>query len=293
MIRRTRSIVALALAVGLMAAGLAAGPNTAGAQANPYQRGPAPTSSALNGRGSFAISRVDVSGAGQGYNNVTICYPNDTSQGTFGGVVVIPGFFSFKAQMMWACDRLASHGFVVAVTETNTLLDFPGGRADQAQAIIRHLSGTGSPAAVRQRLDTSRWAVTGWSMGGGGALESGVRNNPQLQAVVGFQPWDIFNFGSQRVPSMIVGVSDDFVAGVGSHAEPFYTQITQAEKYYVEISSGGHFVGASDNAIQGRYTIAWLKRWVDDDTRYDQFLCPTPLQSGVAEIRNTCPLSGT
>lgn len=293
MLKRLRSIVACALAVGLMAAGLAAGPTPVGAQANPYQRGPTPTSAALLNRGSFAISRVDVSGFGQGYNNVTVCYPNDTSQGTFGGVVVIPGFFSFKAQMMWACDKLASHGFVVTVLETNGLFDFPGARADQAQAVVRHLSGTGAPAAVRQRLDTSRWAVTGWSMGGGGALEAGVRNNPQLQAVVGFQPWDIFTFNAQRVPSLIVGVSDDFVAGVGSHSEPFYNAISQAEKYYVEISSGGHFVGSSDNAIQSSATITWLKRWVDNDTRYDQFLCPAPQVAGITEIRQTCPMSGT
>ena len=293
MIKRLRSIVASVLAVGLMVAGLAAGPTPVGAQTSPYQRGPNPTSAALLNRGPFALSRVDVSGFGQGYNNVTICYPNDTSQGTFGGVVVIPGFFSFKAQMMWACDKLASHGFVVAVAETNTLFDFPGGRADQAQAIVRHLSGTGAPAAVRQRLDASRWAVTGWSMGGGGALESGVRNNPQLQAVVGFEPWDIFSFNAMRVPSLIVGVTDDAVAGVGSHAEPFYNSITQAEKYYVEISSGGHFVGSSDNSIQSAATITWLKRWVDNDTRYDQFLCPAPFTPGVTEIRQTCPMTGT
>ena len=293
MLQRPRSIVASVLALGLMVAGLAVGPAPAGAQSNPYQRGPTPTSAALLTRGPFAVSRVDVSGAGQGYNNVTACYPNDTSQGTFGGVVVIPGFFSFKAQMMWACDKLASHGFVVTVLETNGLFDFPGARADQAQAVVRHFSATGAPAAVRQRLDTTRWAVTGWSMGGGGALETGVRNNPQLQAVVGFEPWDIFSFNGQRVPSLIVGVSDDAVAGVGSHAEPFYNAITQAEKYYVEISSGGHFVGSTDNAIQSSATITWLKRWVDNDTRYDQFLCPAPVAAGIAEIRQTCPMTGT
>ena len=293
MMKRLRSIVAFVLAVGLMAAGLAAGPTPAGAQTNPLQRGPNPTSTTLTNRGPFAISRVDVSGFGQGYNNVTACYPNDTSQGTFGGVVVIPGFFSFKAQMMWACEKLASHGFVVTVMETNGLFDFPGARADQAQAVVRHLSGTGGPAAVRQRLDSSRWAVTGWSMGGGGALTAGVRNNPQLQAVVGFQPWNIGSFTGQRVPSLIVGVSNDIVAGVGSHAEPFYNSILLAEKYYVEISSGGHFVGSSDNTIQSAATITWLKRWVDNDTRYDQFLCPAPVVSGITEIRQTCPMTGT
>jgi hypothetical protein len=291
--KRPRAIAASLIAVGLMVAGLAAGPTTAGAQeGNPYQRGPNPTSSTLLGRGPFATSQVDVSGFGAGYNNVTICYPNDTSQGKFGGVVVLPGFISLKIQMMWACGKIASHGFVVAVAETNSIIDFPGQRADQAQAIVRHLSGTGAPAAVRDRLDTSRWAVTGWSMGGGGALETGVRNNPQLQAVVGFEPWDISTFIGMRVPAMIIGVTDDFVAGVGAMAEPFYNSIP-TEKYYVEISSGGHFVGSSDNTIQSAATIAWLKRWVDNDTRYDQFLCPANRSAGMTEVRATCPMSGT
>jgi hypothetical protein len=38
--------------------------------------------------------------------------------------------------------------------------------------------------------------------------------------------------------------------------------------------------------------ISWLKRFVDDDTRYDQFLCPGPSRgSDVEEYRSTCPLS--
>ena len=295
--RRPRSIVAsigaCLAALGLAMLAVVASPTPAGAQAGEFRRGPNPTSTTLLGRGPFSTSQADVSGFGQGYNNVTICYPNDTSQGTFGGVVVMPGFLSSKWQMMWSCQKIASHGFVVAVAETNGLFDFPGQRADQQQAIIRHLSGSGAPAAVRQRLDTTRWAAAGWSMGGGGSLDSGVRNNPQLQAVVGWQPWNISSYGRLQVPALIVGASNDLVAAAGSHAEPFYQSITQAEKYYVELSGQGHFVGSTDNTIQSSATIAWLKRWVDNDTRYDQFLCPPPRTSGIAEIRSSCPLEGT
>ena len=36
--------------------------------------------------------------------------------------------------------------------------------------------------------------------------------------------------------------------------------------------------------------IAWLKRWVDEDTRYNQFLCPGPaVRLGVGTSRTTCP----
>jgi hypothetical protein len=294
---RLRSIAApvgafLAIAA-LVLAGLVAAPTPAGAQTGGFQRGPAPGANTLLSNGPFRTSQANVSGFGAGYNNVTICYPQDTSQGKFGGVVVMPGFLSLKLQMMWACNKIASHGFVVAVAETNTVLDFPGQRADQSQAIIRHLSGNGAPAAVRERLDTSRWASTGWSMGGGGALEVGSRNNPRVQAVVGWEPWDIGTFVGMTVPTMIVGASNDLVAPAGTMAEPFYSSIILAEKYYVEVSGQSHFVGSTDNTIQSAATIAWLKRWVDDDTRYDQFLCPAPRNIGIAEIRQTCPLSGT
>ncbi|GAA2658543.1 hypothetical protein Adu01nite_61910 [Paractinoplanes durhamensis] len=37
--------------------------------------------------------------------------------------------------------------------------------------------------------------------------------------------------------------------------------------------------------------VAGLKRFVDDDTRYDQFICAGPTGSSVSDYRNTCPLS--
>jgi hypothetical protein len=76
---------------------------------------------------------------------------------------------------------------------------------------------------------------------------------------------------------------------VASHAEPFYTQITQAEKQYVELAGADHLVGASDQTIQSRSALAWFKRYLDNDTRYNQFLCPPVSGAGVSETRNTCP----
>jgi hypothetical protein len=295
---RVRSIAApigafLAIAA-LVLAGLVATPAPAGAQAGGgFQRGPDPGPRTLLSDGPFRTSQANVSGFGAGYNNVTICYPSDTGQGTFGGVVVMPGFLSLKLQMMWSCDKIASHGFVVAVAETSTVFDFPGQRASQTQAIIRHLSGSGAPAAVRERLDTNRWAAAGWSMGGGGALDTGARNNPRIQAVAAWEPWNISTYIGMSVPTLLVAGSNDLVAPAGTMAEPFYSSIIGAEKYYVELSGQGHFVGSTDNTIQSAATIAWLKRWVDDDTRYDQFLCPAPSGAGIAEIRQSCPMSGT
>jgi hypothetical protein len=279
-------LAALGLLLGAFVA--TPGPSPAGAQiGGGYQRGPNPSSLTLNFDGPFRVQQTEVRGSG--FNNVTVCYPSDTSQGTFGGFVVIPGFLAGKWQMMWACDKIASHGFVVAVMETSTPLDFPFARRSQAQSVIRHLSGAGAPAAVRERLDTTRWAVGGWSMGGGGALEAGANNNPRLEAVVAWQPWDISTFVGMSVPTLIVGAQNDLVAAAGTMAKPFYSSIVMAEKQYVELRGQGHFVGSSDNTDQSAVTIAWLKRWVDNDTRYNQFLCPPRSGLGIAATQNSCP----
>jgi hypothetical protein len=291
--RKHRSIVAsvgaqLAVLGLLLGAFVATGNPTPASAQTGFQRGPNPNSLTLNLNGPFRTSRTDVSGWGAGYNNVTVCYPQDTSQGTFGGFVVIPGFLSGKWQMMWACDKIASHGFVVAVMETSTVLDFPAARRGQAQSVVRHLSGTGAPAAVRQRLDSNRWAIGGWSMGGGASLEAGASNNPRLEAVVAWEPWDISTFITMQVPAMIVTGSNDVVAAAATMGEPFYNSIL-VEKQYVELRGQGHFVGSTDNGDQSAVTIAWLKRWVDDDTRYNQFLCPPRSGLGIAETRSSCP----
>jgi hypothetical protein len=40
----------------------------------------------------------------------------------------------------------------------------------------------------------------------------------------------------------------------------------------------------------GTYAVAWLKRFVDDDLRFDQFLCPAPQPTGpILAYRDTCP----
>jgi hypothetical protein len=35
--------------------------------------------------------------------------------------------------------------------------------------------------------------------------------------------------------------------------------------------------------------LSWFKRYIDDDTRYSQFLCPPPSGPSIVEYRNTCP----
>jgi predicted dienelactone hydrolase len=279
------------LAAAAAAAVLTVTSGTTAAQAadNPYERGPAPTSSVLDAsRGPYAVSTQNVSSLVTGFGGGVIYYPTTTSDGTFGAVAISPGFTARWSSISWLGPRIASHGFVVIGIETNTLYDQPDSRGDQLLAALDYLTRTSS---VRGRVDASRLAVAGHSMGGGGTLEA-ARQRPSLQAAVPLAPWNLTkSWSSLRVPTLIVGGEADTIAPVATHSEPFYATIgSSTEKAYLELNNASHFFPQTVNTPTGRLAVAWLKRFVDNDTRYDQFICPGPSGSAIDEYRNTCPL---
>lgn len=262
---------------------------TAYAAENPYERGPDPTESSIEAsRGSFAVSQTSVSSlAVTGFGGGTIYYPTSTTQGTFGAVAISPGYTASQSSIAWMGPRLASQGFVVFTIDTNTIYDQPESRGDQLLAALDYLT---QRSTVRSRVDTTRLAVAGHSMGGGGSLEA-AQDRPSLQAAVPLAPWNTQkSWSSLRVPTFIVGGESDSVAPVSSHSIPFYTSIpASAEKAYMELDNASHFFPNTANTTMAKYTISWLKRFVDNDTRYEQFLCPAPDDRTISDYRDTCP----
>ncbi|MEV4345404.1 alpha/beta hydrolase [Actinoplanes sp. NPDC049596] len=281
--RKLALIAAVTLAVAAPAAPAQA--------ANPYERGPAPTTASIEAsRGSFAIAQTTVArGSVSGFGGGTIYYPTSTASGTFGAVAISPGFTASQSSVAWLGPRLASQGFVVITIDTNSTLDQPDSRGTQLLAALDYLTGQSS---VRTRIDATRLGVMGHSMGGGGSL-SASRTRPSLQAAVPLTPWHgTKSWTTDRVPTMIIGAENDTVAPVSSHSEPFYTSLTSApDKAYLELNNASHSAPTSTNVTVAKYSLSWLKRFIDNDTRYDQFLCPAPSGSAIQEYRDTCPHS--
>lgn len=279
----------LVLLFALAGATLVLPPSTAHA-ANPYERGPAPTSAALEAsRGPFAIAQTTVSNfSTPGFGAADIYYPTTTSVGTFGGVAIAPGFTASRTTLSWLAPRVASHGFVVILMDTNSIYDQPASRGTQLLAALDYLTGQSS---VRTRVDATRLSVMGHSMGGGGSLEA-ASDRPSLQAAVPLTPWNTDKtWGEVRTPTMIIGAENDSVASVTTHSEPFYQSLpSTVPKAYLELNNASHFAPVSTNTTIGKYSVAWLKRFVDDDLRYSQFLCPPPsISTAISEYRANCP----
>jgi dienelactone hydrolase len=285
--RKAGLVGSLTVTMALVAGGFAAAP-AAQAADNPFERGPAPTTQSVEAvNGPFAVSTQPIIGA-SGFGGGQLYYPSDASK-TYGAVAIVPGFVSVWAQLNWLGPRLASQGFVVIGMETNGLLDLPNDRGKEVEAALTWATTT-SPVA--NRIDKTRLAAAGWSMGGGGMRQVAL-DMPSVKAIIGLAPWTgDRDWSGDHVPTLLVGGSSDVVASPNDHAKPFYNSINGAEKAYLELSGADHFFPTSANTPLAKEMISWLKRWVDNDTRYSQFLCPGPstgLGSPISAYQNTCP----
>ncbi|MEV4941291.1 bis(hydroxyethyl) terephthalate hydrolase [Streptomyces zaomyceticus] len=283
--------LALLLAPGVHAADSRASGVAAVAAANPYERGPAPSTASIEAlRGPYAVSDTSVSSlAVTGFGGGTIYYPTSTSDGTFGAVVISPGFTALQSSIAWLGPRLASQGFVVFTIDTNTTLDQPDSRGRQLLAALDYLT---QRSTVRGRVDATRLGVMGHSMGGGGTLEA-AKSRPSLKAAVPLTAWNTDKTWPEiTTPTLVIGADGDTIAPVATHSEPFYQSLPASlDKAYLELNGATHFTPNASNTTIAKYSIAWLKRFIDDDTRYEQFLCPIPRPSlTIAEYRGSCPL---
>jgi dienelactone hydrolase len=262
-----------------------------------YQRGPNPTTASLEAdRGPYSVRTINVSRFVSGFGGGTIHYPTGTS-GTMGVIAVVPGYVSYESSIEWWGPRLASHGFVVITINTSSIYDQPNSRATQLVAALDYViaQSNSSSSAISGMVDPNRRAVIGWSMGGGGALKA-TADDRSIMASIPQAPYysGTNNFNRITTPTLVIACESDSIARVSSHASPLYERIpSSTSKAFLQIRRGNHYCANSGNDnedILGKYGVAWMKRFVDLDRRYDQFLCGVNHTAPLAinEYRSTC-----
>jgi dienelactone hydrolase len=270
-------------------------PGSASAGDNPYQRGPDPTVAGVAAtRGSFATAQLTVP-AGNGFGGGYVYYPTDTSAGTWGAVAIVPGYSAlFANEEAWMGPWLASFGFVVIGIETITRTDGADARAAQLLAALDYLT---QRSAVRDRVDATRLAVMGHSAGGAGTILA-AEQRPSLKAAVGLAPGTpgSLSLATNHVPMMVIGGQTDPTV-TPSYLDNLYATMPAAtQSDFVQIAAADHLFFTHANNTEMKVLIPWLKIFLDNDTRYTPFLCPSLADpSGISLYRAKCPYlpSGT
>ncbi len=233
---------------------------------------------------------------GPEYSGATVYYPTNAT-GPFPGIVFVPGFFSPQSSVQAWGPFLASHGIVTMTVGTNSLFDFPGARRDALldgiETLRQENTRAGSP--LLGNIDVERFAVAGWSMGGGGAQLAGAAD-PSLKAVMALCPWldgptpsDL----DHAVPLLILSGQDDPTAPPNSHANVHYDYTpATTDKLIFEVAGGDHGVandpiGAQDDI--GKIGLSWLKRYLVGDDCYCPLLIDTPATASRYDKTIICP----
>jgi len=260
-----------------------------------FTRGPDPSISYLEAdNGPYTVRTTDVPSSAGSFNGGTIHYPSGTT-GTMGAIAVASGFLAPEGDIIWWGPRLASHGFVVITISTPTF-DGEDRRATQLSEGLNYVIAQSNSAgsAISGMVDANRLGAMGWSMGGGGSLK--LATDRELKAIIPTAPYyDQGNdFDTITAPTLIIACEDDSVASVDRHASAFYNDIpVSTDKAMLEIEGASHQCVTSGNDyedLMGKYGVSWMKRFIDEDTRYDQFLCgPNHISDpDVSEYRENC-----
>lgn len=235
----------------------------------------------------------------------------DTSGGPYPGVVVGNGFMGSDWNITWIPRHMASHGYVTIVfTPPCIVSPLTSQWADGFSGGIDELKYQNRKwfSPVRNLIDTSRFGVIGFSMGGAGAVEAAA-NDPEVDVAVGLAPAnmdiplaDAF-FDHVRdaaadisVPTMFqVGSNDGFVQPMwvqdlydklpdstateyveiagANHVGYIDTWVVDIAGELVEIVDGDNTIGADEqHRIAGRYFTSWFNYHLKDQGGYCAYL---------------------
>ena len=235
---------------------------------------------------------------GPDYDGATIFYPTNGTP-PYAGIAIIPGYCGVETDIQDWGAFYASHGIIAITLGTNDpCADWPSARAtallDAIITVKEENSRSSSP--LQGKVDVNSFAVSGWSMGGGGS-QLAASIDPSLKAVIGLCPWlDLNGFQPSDlihdVPVLIFTGQNDDIANSAEYGYMHYQGTpSNTDKLYFEIENGDHGAANSPGLAAGEvgiYALSWLKTYLQDDPCYCGFLLETPSNSSDYETNIEC-----
>lgn len=262
----TTALTRSALVIGLALTGFT---GTASAS-NPSNNGPDRVCSYSTGLSSFS------------YSSARVSYPCNLS-GKAPATTLTGGFTNTKEQMYWLANHLSSHGFIVITMTPNNILGTPLNWETAHKGGIDKLKSENSRAlsAIRNKVDTNRLGIMGFSMGGGGTLLAAADLGSQIKTAVPLAPWLGTlspSYRNIKAKTLVVSGSSDIVAYPGVIAGYYRNLPTSITRGWAEFRGVGHDDFYSITASSTHQTriknlvTSFLKVNLTGDTSYQTYL---------------------
>jgi hypothetical protein len=132
--------------------------------------------------------------------------------------------------------------------------------------------------------------VIGHSMGGGGVVYA-TEHRPALKGAVALAPFSPSqDMSTDTVPTMVMAGQNDTVVTPSYLSGLYATMPASTQSDFVQIAGADHVYYTHPNSVEMRLLIPWIKIFLDEDTRYTQFLCPALADpTGVSIYQSKCP----
>lgn len=214
-----------------------------------------------------------------GYGSAQVFYPCETAEGPFAATTLTGGFTNTKEDMYWLASHLLTHGYIViAITPTNTLGSAPTWETAHKAGIemlISENSRQNSP--IYGLVDTNNLQISGYSMGGGGALLAAHDLGLGIASVQAFAPYGGgTTLGGISVPTICYAGGSDGTASPSSVIDQFDSLPDNIERTYAEFSGVAHLAwvsGSDEEKIKFMtYITSWMKVYLDGDESYSEYI---------------------
>jgi len=202
-------------------------------------------------------------------------------------IVMIPGFASFISSVDDWGGYLASHGIATMFVNVNNIYFNPNYRASALlDGIISiKLENERIDSPLYQKLDINSVAVSGWSMGGGGA-QLAAQQDQTIKTVLALSPWlenqnDSF---SNSTPILFLSGQYDNIASNFFHTNVFYNNTPMnVDKLLFEVAGGNHYTVCSpyNNELMADKVIHWLEYYLLNDSSNCEQLISPPINSSL------------
>ena len=220
------------------------------------------------------------------FASATIFYPLTLSFDLPNGVVVMsPGYRGTPEGYDWWGPMLASVGIITMIIETNTTEDNLEQRKNAliagVELIRRENANSASP--VNNKVDESKIAIMGHSLGGGASLRAAEELGAEIKAVVPLTPYccelgQSFegDLSGVSTPTLIIATAEDTIAPPETHSRLLYDAINAStSKVYLEFAEGAHNLPSNQGSelqTQGTYVYAFLKSNFTGESKYADFI---------------------